>query len=119
MLGIRGKLLAWISNYFVGRKQSVKIGTQFSGWIDISSGVPQGSVLGPLFFILFINELVRDLPKGVTVMLYADDAKLYIMYQPESWTPILQLALEVLERWTTTWELQLAVSKCQLFFLGR
>ncbi len=118
-LGIGGKLLTWIRNYFSERKQSVKIGTKLSDWIDITSGVPQGSVLGPLFFILFIDDLVKELPKGVKIKLYADDAKIYIIYPPSEWSPVLQSALSVLETWTTAWDLSLAVPKCLLLFLGR
>ncbi|MCP4585470.1 reverse transcriptase family protein, partial [Pseudoalteromonas sp.] len=118
-LGIRGKLLSWIRSYFMDRKQAVKIGSKLSRWRDITSGVPQGSVLGPLFFILFINDLVELLPAGVTIKLYADDAKIYVIYKPGSWTPLLQQAISVLERWTLDWGLRLAVVKCLLLFLGR
>ncbi len=117
--GIRGKLLAWITNYFKGRKQSVKIGSQYSSWLEVTSGVPQGSVLGPLFFIIFIDDLVRELPPGVTIMLYADDAKLYFVYPAYMWSPLLQMALTVLETWSLSWGLQLAVPKCQVLYLGR
>ncbi len=76
-------------------------------------------MLGSLFFVLFIDDLVRAfLPEGVAIMLYANDAKLYLVYPPAEWTPLLQRALEMLEKWSVSWELRLAVPKCQLFFLG-
>ncbi|MCP4585909.1 reverse transcriptase domain-containing protein [Pseudoalteromonas sp.] len=118
-LGICGKLLAWLKNYFVGREQAVKVGSGLSGWRDITSGVPQGSVLGPLLFILFIDDLVQEMPAAIKIKLYADDAKLYIIYEPHDWTPCLQLTLAILEKWTVKWELRLAVAKCSLFYLGR
>ncbi len=116
--GITGKLLAWIANYFKGRKQAVKIRGQVSRWADVISGVPQGSVLGPLFFIIFVDDLAKALPPGITIMLYADDAKLFLVYLPADWTPLLQLALSVIETWISAWDLRLAVPKCQLLFLG-
>ncbi len=116
--GIRGKLLTWVTEYFNGRKQSVKLGSCFSSWADVTSGVPQGSVLGPLFFVIFIDDLVSELPPGVKVMLYADDAKLYFIYAAGCWSPLLELALIKLETWSTMWELSLAVPKCQTLYMG-
>ncbi len=102
----------------MGREQAVKIGSHLSGWLPITSGVQQGSVLGPLLFILFVDDLVQELPRGISIKFYADDAKLYFIYKLANWTPVLQEALSVLERWTLKWDLRLAVAKCLLFFLG-
>ena len=78
---IRGDLFFWIAAFLNNRSQQVKINNSLSNIAHISSGVPQGSVLGPTLFLLFIN----DLPDGFvnlncTVELYADDAKLYSSY---------------------------------------
>ena len=74
-LGISGKLYGWIKDFLHNRKQRVALGNIFSEWSEVSSGIPQGSVLGPVLFIIFIN----DLPQNVTstVKLFADDTKLY------------------------------------------
>ena len=73
--GIRGSVLLWIRNFLTGRRQYVSINGESSSWKDVLSGVPQGSVLGPILFILYIN----DLPEIVssTVKIFADDTKLY------------------------------------------
>ncbi len=117
--GFRGILYDWLRSYLSGRKQLVKIGSKVSGWTDVVSGVPQGSVLGPLLFLIFIDDLVAVLPADVRVMLYADDAKLYYIYPPTGWTPILQAALVVLQEWTVAWDLRLAIAKCVAIYFGR
>ena len=74
-LGITGNLLKWITDFLSNRQQRVLINGISSEWTEVSSGVPQGSVLGPLLFILYVN----DLPSQVSSFckLFADDAKLY------------------------------------------
>ena len=71
--GIRGKLLDWIKSFLRNRRQRVVLGEIESEWRDILSGVPQGSVLGPLLFVIYIN----DLPDGLESIfkMYADDSK--------------------------------------------
>ena len=73
--GITGKLLDWIRSFLQGRKQRVTFNGVKSSWGDVLSGVPQGSVLGPIFFVVYIN----DLPQVLTnhCLLFADDTKLY------------------------------------------
>ena len=72
--GIRGKMLDWIEDFLRNRRQRVVMGETESEWGDILSGVPQGSVLGPILFVIYIN----DLPDGLesTFKMYADDSKI-------------------------------------------
>ena len=74
-MGVEGRLKGWIKQWLEGRNQRVVINGRYSDWTYITSGVPQGSVLGPTLFLMFIN----DLEDGVqsTVLKFADDTKLY------------------------------------------
>ena len=73
--GIGGKLAAWIEAWLAGRKQRVCVEGTESGWELVLSGIPQGSVLRPLLFIIFINDL--DLSIINTILKFADDTKVF------------------------------------------
>lgn len=75
--GFGGNFLNWIYSYLTNRKQLVKILFYYSDEYAVTSGVPQGSHLGPLLFLIFINDLPLVLDTNVNILLFADDAKLY------------------------------------------
>ena len=77
--GVSGNLLALINNFLKDRKQRTVLNGQSSSWGDISAGVPQGSILGPLFFLVYINDLTEDL--RCNVKLFADDTTLFMVVQ--------------------------------------
>ena len=73
--GITGSLLQWCESYLSNRRQRVVLDGISSSWSDVSSGVPQDSLLGPLFFVIFISDLPELVLPGSTTALYADDCK--------------------------------------------
>ena len=75
-VGISGYLLQWFSSYLSGRKQRVVIPGASSDWANIQAGVPQGSILCPLLFLLYINDIVVNIKANVR--LFADDTSLYV-----------------------------------------
>jgi len=76
--GISGNLLSWIENFLANRSQQTNVGNSLSNITNLSSGVVQGSAIGPLFFVLFINDIANLFNNGNCVCkLYADDLKLY------------------------------------------
>ena len=78
-MGIKGKNLGWITNWLTPRKQRVRINSSLSSWNDVLSGIPQGSIFGPLLFIIYIWDLYIDdfmCPETITKILkYVDDTK--------------------------------------------
>ena len=102
--GIRGKALALLRAFLVGRRQCVVMNGSCSGWSPVVSGVPLGTVLGPILFLLFIN----DLPAGIesNFELFADDISIPADHG------ILQQDLRALEAWAKRWQLSFVPQKC-------
>ena len=99
-MGITGKLGAWLGKLILGRRQCVRVGDQVSGWSWVRSGVPQGSVLGPLLFLLFIWDLGEDVsPEEGVVLKYVDDTKLIKGIRNEDDVAELQESLNKLYDW--------------------
>ena len=114
--GIRGKLLEWIADWLHGRKQRVVFGAHTAEWKDVTSGVPQGSVLGPLLFLLFINDF-PDALVSIT-KLYADDAKLLSIIKAISDAVQLQLDIDKCTKWANTWLMKFNIAKCKVMHVG-
>ena len=111
--GIPDYILDILEDFLVGRSMRVKVGDVFSTIKFILSGVPQGSVLGPLLFLLFVN----DLPEGIRsiLKLFADDVKMIV--DPNNFSNI-SLDLELLELWEAQWCLKFNVQKCMVMQIG-
>ena len=95
--GINSVLVRWIKSFLANRKQRVVIGDSSSNWEDVTSSVPQGSVLGPLFFTIFINDL-PDKAKN-QCKLYADDCKLIGIIKKDEDVQVIQKDIDELQLW--------------------
>ena len=109
--GITGQLWLWFKNYLEGRCQFVQINNTHSSLLPVLSGVPQGSVLGPLLFLVYINDLATTVSHS-SISLFADDTKLMLDIIRSSETN-LQLDLHAVSEWCTQWELNLNLDKCK------
>ena len=108
--GFRGKLDAWLCCFLAGQKQRVVINGSSSCWSPVLSGVPQGTVLGPILFLLFIN----DIPGVISshIKLFADDCVLFRNINSASDHQALQHDLIWLEKWANSWQMSFAPTKC-------
>ena len=114
--GITGKILNWIKSFLLGRTQRVVVKGEMSEELDVWSGVPQGSVLGPLLFLIYINDLLDEITsKG---KLFADDSKLFRRIHDEDDYVALQRDLLKLQEWSSTWLLKFNESKCKVMHIG-
>ena len=117
--GIRGRAHAWIRDWLTGRKQRVVLNGRFSSWEDVLSGVPQGSVLGPLLFLIFINDLDTAAAKADLIKKFADDTKLGKRVENEDDRKELQEDLDSVMEWANTWGMAFNVDKCKVMHMGR
>ena len=101
-LGITGPLLSWFDDYLNNRYQRVCIRGQYSSWRIIPAGVPQGSVLGPLLFMVYINDLVMNI--NCNIKLYADDTTLYVTTNDlNNSSVMLNKDLQSINSWANQW----------------
>ena len=117
--GISGNLYNWFTDYLHGRKQRVVIDGVASGWSQVTSGVPQGSILGPMLFLLFINDLPDVIPPPTSTRLYADDTKLYNAIKSCQDCDHLQEALSYANGWSKQSNIDFNVSKCKVLTISR
>lgn len=116
---INADIISWIKAYLENRVQRVRVNSCFSSWAKVESGIPQGSILGPLLFIIYINELPNICDSGSKLYLYADDAKIYKQIFNRQDRDNLQCDLNKLNSWADNWLLKLNIVKCKKISFGR
>jgi len=114
--GVKGILLEWMKNFMIGHCQLVMVAGTGSQWAPVLSRVPQGSVLGPLLFISYIN----DMPETVSsfIYMYADDTKVVREVTTARDCEELQADLDSIQHWSEKWQLKFNSSKCKIMHLG-
>ncbi len=115
--GISGGLLSWLRSFLINRTQCVVCHNVVSEWKPVLSGVPQGSVLGPLLFTVFVNDL-PCVVKNSQIALFADDAKIFTTIDSVKSVAKFQEDLSRVDEWSKAWQLPIAASKCSVFICG-
>jgi hypothetical protein len=115
-IGIEGKVCVWIQEWLRGRKQRVVLNGKSSEWVEVTSGVPQGSVLGPLLFLIYINDMDEILKSRIWK--FADDTKLAMKVSTTEGINDLREDLKALTKWCADWQMDFNVKKCKVMHFG-
>ena len=121
-IGIKGQLHDWIKSFLTGRTQRVAINGTVSSPNNVISGIPQGSVLGPLLFVIYVNDLPSHI--NSSAYLFADDTKIFTKHQnitniSERGNDTIQQDLENLDKWSQTWLLKFNALKCKQMLIHK
>lgn len=117
MYGIEGNLLSWFKSYLKSRQQRVIIEDVHSEWSPVASGVPQGSIIGPQLFLLYINDM--PLVTNSTVALFADDSKCFRQISSINDCQTLQQDIDKLHQWSKSNLMTFNASKCKVLTITR
>ena len=114
--GIGNSIINWIEQCLTDRRQMVVVDGEVSSWKSVLSGVPQGSVLGPILFLVYIN----DLEEGVTgkILKFADDTKLFTKTREIGDKQNLQDDIDKLVKWSEIWQMLFNFGKCKCLHIG-
>ena len=110
--GIRSSTLGWISKWLTQRTQCVVVDGESSRDVSVTSGVPQGTVLGPLMFLLYINNIAESTTSSIK--LFADDAILFKAIDTHRDTLSLQQDLDKMINWSERWQMRFNAKKCHI-----
>ena len=116
---IDGYLLGFVSNYLKDRSQSVVLGNDRSSCKPVTSGVPQGSILGPTLFVLFLNDITEKIDAKTNVLMYADDTKIWREISSEDDHHVLQRDIDSLLDWAIKNCMKFHPSKCKSLMVSR
>ena len=116
--GVKGEILDWFKHYLSDRKQRVVLPGAISDWVFIRAGVPQGSILGPLLFLIYINDIVTDICSNIR--LFADDTSLYIVVDdPVTAASCINTDPDKISRWAATWLVSFNPAKTESLLISR
>ena len=117
--GIVGEIAGWIEEWLNGRQQRVVLNGKESKWANVLSGVPQGSVLGPILFLIYINDIDDAVDCVETFMKkFADDTKVASVTDNLTQCRKLQDQLDALLRWSAIWQMSFNIDKCVVMHIG-
>ena len=116
---IDGNILRWMESWLSGRKQRVVLNGKYSAWEDVLSGVPQGSVLGPLAFIVYINDIDLIVHLIMLLLKFADDTKVGHKAVNDADRIALQTCLDELYEWSEKWGMSFNIEKCKIMHVGK
>lgn len=114
--GVKDQALGWIKSFLIGRRQKVRVNEVTSDWCSVDSGVPQGSVLGPILFTLFVSDIPGEV-KNIIEM-FADDTKMYAAIVKSSSAASLNSDLAKLHDWSIRMQMRFHPEKCKALHLG-
>ena len=116
--GLDGLMLKFVKEYLRGRKQRVLVNGKFCSTLDVKSGVPQGSILGPLLFVLFINDIHTQVSENTRMALYADDTKIWRHILTPHDHEILQRDIDALNNWAILNKMKFHPEKCKILSIN-
>jgi len=119
LLHIDEGVIKWIVNFLKARKYRVRVNGSYSGWHNVTSEITQGSILGPILFLIYINDLVDSCGSYCYMYIFADDPKFYRHIEHTEDQEFLQLAINALHQWSEKWLLSLNSNKCRVVSYGR
>jgi len=117
--GVTGNLLKWIQSFLTDRSQCTRVGQSCSDYVNLSSGIVQGSILGPLLFLMYINDIVDLFDSTCSCKLYADDIKVYSVINTREDCESMQKVLNDIQEWSDQWQLSISYKKCNTMFIGK
>ena len=115
--GLKGIVLNWMKDYLQDREMRTIIRDTSSSWCEVTSGVPQGSVLAPIMFQVYINDMAEGLSSYIN--LFADDAKLLRIIKSHEDCKELQRDIDKIHEWSQRWKLEFNAKKCRVLEIGK
>ena len=117
--GVEGDILGWVTSFLSGRSQEVVVNDARSKSAPVTSGIPQGSVLGPLLFVVYINDLPDIVDKDTFIYLFADDTKAFRLIKNHEDRVQLQKDITKMVEWSNTWLLKFHPENCKMMHIGK